>query len=274
MIKIKRPKAPPFLTDAGKAWYAENVAAREHYRNGNTEPFHFRQYNHADLKSELKKVFTKCAYCDSNYSAVYDGDVEHFRPKGKVKEKDPQTPGYYWLANDWNNLFLACMHCNQMRKHDPLSTGIGKKDQFPLREEAKRWHDPSMTFEEEEKQRLLINPCKEDPEKYFTYEEEGFILPVKNKRKVEMAEKSIEVYALQRPYLVEERKKRLIKLFKAILRVKTRLEELNELPDDTVRKSVFQEALEDLLVFTQKEEDYAGMSRFFVKAFLKENNLI
>ena len=33
-------------------------------------------------------------------------------------------PGYYWLAYDWSNLFLACQMCNQRHKRNlfPLAT--------------------------------------------------------------------------------------------------------------------------------------------------------
>ena len=94
----------------------ETARAIEHYNNNVEGTFEFKLYNDTKVKDELKKIFAKCAYCESSYGAVYDGDVEHFRPKGRIKEKDPATPGYYWLANNWDNLFLACQHCNQRRK--------------------------------------------------------------------------------------------------------------------------------------------------------------
>ena len=145
MILIQRPTAPAFLIDPESKWQKEIGAAIIHYEQDDAPAFKFENYNDRKLKDELEKVFMKCAYCDSSYGAVYDGDVEHFRPKGKVKEKDPQTPGYYWLANDWENLFLACQHCNQRRRHvlygeDELET-YGKLDQFPLKNETERMNN-------------------------------------------------------------------------------------------------------------------------------------
>src|SRR5690606_31270242 len=102
------PPAPPFMTEPGNKWVIETNQAINHYSSPTAISFKFDMFNDKAVKDELKKVFTKCAYCESNYGAVFDGDVEHFRPKGKVNEKNPQTPGYYWLSNEWNNLFLAC----------------------------------------------------------------------------------------------------------------------------------------------------------------------
>ncbi len=272
MIFIKRPKAPPFMTDSNDRWKTETGDAIAHYAAGNTESFEFKMYNDKAVKDELKKVFPKCAYCESSYGAVFDGDVEHFRPKGKVKEKNPQTPGYYWLANDWDNLFLACQHCNQRRKHilygEETLEGYGKLDQFPLKPETKRLKKHTDKPSKEEPARLLLNPCIDDPAKHFEYEDkEGVIVPL-----TPMGEKSVEVYVLKRPYLVQERKKRMILLFRQMERVKREMGRLDTYNSAT-QKNEFDKELEDLLAFTNPAAEYAGMSRFFVKKFLMENGI-
>jgi hypothetical protein len=274
MIQIKRPAEPAFLADPTGRWYNETENAKTHYKNGAVGSFEFKLYNDSMIKDELKKVFTKCAYCESSYGAVYDGDVEHFRPKGKVKEKTPQTPGYYWLANNWDNLFLACQQCNQKRKHilygDDKLIAYGKLDQFPLDNEDKRMIGPDASLDEEEKVRLLINPCKDDPSEHLAYEkEEAVIIPLTKKGK-----SSIEVYVLQRPILVQERKKQLLKLLKQMLRTKKLLVKLNNSPNNSGIKTEFEEELDNLMDYTKAEEVYAGMSRYFVKEFLKDNGLI
>ena len=273
MIFIKRPPIPAFLTIPNNKWQLETEEAIKHYSGDYTESFKFEMYNDSKLKEELKKVFVKCAYCESNYAAVYDGDVEHFRPKGRIKEKKPQIPGYYWLANDWDNLFLACQHCNQRRKHilygEDLLEGYGKLDQFPLSNEKKRITKHNKKLDDEESVRLLINPCKDDPSSHIAYEDkEAVIVPLSK-----MGEKSVEVYVLQRPYLVQERKKQMLLLFKQIDRVKRALKNLNE-NNNLEQKKVFEEELEELLYYTKLETPYAGMSRFFVKKFLHENNIL
>ncbi len=69
-----------------------------------------------------KWYFYKCAYCER----IYKMDVEHYRPKGEVrdlnnkvvyvKNKDGEKiehPGYYWLCYEWSNLLPSCISCNR-----------------------------------------------------------------------------------------------------------------------------------------------------------------
>lgn len=96
----------------------------------------------------------KCCYCERNRDKV-EVDVEHFRPKRAVTETREDTvmqyPGYYWLAYDWDNLFLSCKGCNQ----------TWKRNSFPLSNPANRtrWHNDVNTIENEEP--LLVNPSDE-----------------------------------------------------------------------------------------------------------------
>lgn len=60
----------------------------------------------------------KCAYCEKLAKA----DIEHYRPKGKVKE-DNNHNGYYWLCYEWTNLLPSCVKCNR---------DGGKHSKFPI----------------------------------------------------------------------------------------------------------------------------------------------
>lgn len=273
MIFIQRLPAPVFLSDVKRKWVKETLKAIAHYGEvGQLKVFKYDAYNDRLLKDELKKNFIKCAYCESFYAATSDGDVEHFRPKGKVSGKSPETPGYYWLSNDWDNLLLSCQHCNQGRLHQVVGFDTlqnqGKLDQFPLSDETKRVHHPSDSIEEENKVRLLLNPCWDNPDLHFKYDEtEGVIIPL-----TEMGSKSIEVYALQRKTLVEERKKVLLDLILQISRVKRALQRLDySISMDNQQE--FNIEFSILKQFTVKERPYAGMCRFFVREFLLKNNL-
>ena len=276
MIKIVRTPAPDFLVDQKGKWCMETARAIEHYNNNVEGTFEFKLYNDTKVKDELKKIFAKCAYCESSYGAVYDGDVEHFRPKGRIKEKDPATPGYYWLANNWDNLFLACQHCNQRRKHilygETTESGYGKLDQFPLTSETDRLKDHSnhdSFFRTEEKSRLLIDPCRDDPSIHFNYENtEAVIVPLTDKGKT-----SINVYVLQRPLLVKGRKIHMLKLFGQIKCVTRELERLNRDINDQIQKDIFTEEFDRLMEYADGKAMYAGMCRFFINRFLKDNNL-
>ncbi|WP_400078762.1 hypothetical protein [Winogradskyella sp. R77965] len=62
--------------------------------------------------------FNKCAYCEKLAKA----DIEHYRPKGKVKEDNTHN-GYYWLCYEWTNLLPSCVKCNR---------DGGKHSKFPI----------------------------------------------------------------------------------------------------------------------------------------------
>lgn len=272
MIAIKKTAAPAFLSDKTKKWHKETLAAINHYTTGKAGVFNYKTYNDPVLKAELKKIFPKCAYCESPYAAVSDGDVEHFRPKGQVSEKNPKSPGYYWLANDWDNLLISCQHCNQRRLHELFGAtkleSYGKLDQFPLSNETKRVTKEGKSLSEEEKVRLLLNPCKDKPETHFEYDiTEGVIQP-----KTAKGTASIKVYVLQRVQLVKERKMCLTLLLTQMDRVKRELARYNN-EKTANQKTIFDAELEFLMDFTKSEKPYAGMCRYFVKKFLKDNGL-
>jgi len=56
-----------------------------------------------------------CAFCGSALNYNDRGDVEHFRPKSKVRGSETHD-GYWWLAYDLRNLMLACRRCNSSLK--------------------------------------------------------------------------------------------------------------------------------------------------------------
>lgn len=131
-----------------------------------------------DLREALEELFyQKCAYCESDLRRV-EWEVEHFRPKGRVRERHDH-PGYYWLACEWKNLYPSCTFCNQHRKEKPRwgvpATGVkgGKADQFPLLDESTRAMD--HTDEIGREKRLLLDPCRDLPERHFCYDPDGQI---------------------------------------------------------------------------------------------------
>ena len=106
-------------------------------------------YKHPQVRMALERLFhDKCAYCEWQLTGGADWDIEHFRPKGRVAEREDH-PGYYWLAYTWWNLYPSCAHCNQKRKDkarwaDPVELpAAGKLDQFPLHDESTRVMSPT-----------------------------------------------------------------------------------------------------------------------------------
>jgi uncharacterized protein (TIGR02646 family) len=135
----------------------------------------------------------KCAFCESKLTHVAWGDVEHFRPKAGWRQAaaDPlTTPGYYWLAYEWENLSFCCQLCNQR----------GKRNRFPLADPGARATGPAAVANE---QPLFVDPYSEDPESHITFN--GALVHALDSRGSETREG----LDLDRPELVERRKERL-----------------------------------------------------------------
>jgi uncharacterized protein (TIGR02646 family) len=215
----------------------EAKVARDHYENDahyevkdgrrqltkRGKDFEFWVYAKDEVRTALTEEFRgKCAYCEYEIGIRTDFDIEHFRPKKAVNvtgQEELREPGYYWLAASWSNLMPSCQFCNQIRKHEIAgevgSVAIGKKNQFPLRDESKRITSPDADLADEEDYRLLINPSTDRPEEHMIFvtevtredeEELGMVKAVKNGAKAdEMGESSILVYALNTRLLVDRR---------------------------------------------------------------------
>lgn len=290
MIKIERKdiSIPEILTDDSKRGPKETARAKKYYtskRDPSTlKAFKFNVYAHIEVKSALIKLFKgKCAYCESLFLHVYSGDVEHFRPKGAIVNTENQKPGYYWLAAEWDNLLLSCRNCNQKLKHltfgETLKKTMGKMDQFPLSNEQKRVRSHKKSIVEEEKVRLLINPCKENPEEYFKYHTETGVVMAKpnTKNKKDIANKSIEVYVLQRVPLVQARERKSIEIKAQMQRIREALKNVSLHLDADSRaiKLFYDRILEKELTkindFLNLNAEYLGLARQMINEFMKEN---
>lgn len=109
----------------------------------------------------------KCCFCEKRVSSEGEGDIEHFRPKGEVRDIDnnviPHT-GYWWLSCDPRNFLFCCGTCNNL-----------KGNKLPLANEADRVaNEGTANFTSRGKYGNenpdLINPRFEDPEPFFTYD--------------------------------------------------------------------------------------------------------
>jgi len=240
----------------------------------------------------------KCAYCASKITSIYNGDIEHFRPKGGYGETNPiKKPGYYWLASDWNNLLFACPFCNQTNTHEIYDNNVireivqGKLNQFPLLTENYRlnydhgnifFSDPTnykIALELEETERLLLKPCTDtDIEKYFEYDEIGLITPSIGLDNFEesKAKTSIRVYALQRIGLVQSREEKVIQIKaqirraeEAMINLSSHIEDSNEII--TWFEGILRRELSILHQFKESNKEYAGLARFIIEKYF--NNL-
>ena len=98
MIHIDRERIDergrPIRPDA--AWFAKAQAKTEEAeRQAGQQEADRRTYADDRVKAALEELFYgKCAYCESDILAAFDWDVEHFRPKGRVAEREDH-PGFY-----------------------------------------------------------------------------------------------------------------------------------------------------------------------------------
>ena len=198
MIRITLPiHAPNILLTNGLAENTANIILYTTnsalYNSGKTK-FLFKNtlYGAMEVKNALRTAHNdKCCYCETIFSASSYGAVEHYRPKGAVKEgKKKKFPGYYWLAYDFTNLLYICERCN---------TNKGSK--FPLMDPSKRAnnHNDSIAGELP----YFLHPGFEDPAIHLKFINDA---PVALSPR---GSKMIEIMELDRLELVENRNKTL-----------------------------------------------------------------
>ena len=201
MIRVSKPAAGPFmLTDPSRPTRGPQLTAaliRRAEEGGTDFEFRSATYGAKSVKAALIAAqHGKCCFCESRVSSVAHGDVEHYRPKGGWDQEDGaglRTPGYYWLAYDWANLYFACQICNQSFK----------RIAFPLADPATRAVDHRADLSVEDP--LLLDPGAVDPEAFITWHGE---IPVPRGGDRRGAA-TIRIVGLDRPVLNEVRLERL-----------------------------------------------------------------
>ena len=250
MIRVEKPGAPKRL-ERGVNVTARNCreynANSANYQNGSTKfAFEREIYGHQSVRDLLKRCqHAKCCFCEGRFTAYAAGDVEHYRPKGAVRQDKASAvvrPGYYWLAYAWENLYWCCQTCNR----------ANKREFFPLMDPTNRAlsHNDDLAQEEP----LLIDPGgREDPRDHITYKEDRAV------GVTALGRTSIRVVGLNRLDLLEARLSRLseIKMLVEIVGVwensaPTKLEELaisarRELDKAIAPESVFSAMAADYL---------------------------
>lgn len=287
MIFIDRKKieAPVSLISKNSKGKIERKKAINYYSKGKTKRnFNFTAYKLPEVKEALIKLFNgKCAYCESFILHVYSGDVEHFRPKSQIKypkEDNIKTikPGYYWLAADWDNLFLACKNCNSPSTQllsDGYKKVVGKWDYFPLSDSSKHLKSHLSKFAKEESYRLLVNPCIDKPENLFQFDEmQGTIKPLSsNAFEILMAEKSIDIYGLDRMHLVHERKKVIIDCFVQIRRINDALEIFDNATSQRQKAKytiILQREVDLLKSYCHPKAPYSAVAKQIYRRYFKQ----
>ena len=168
------------------------------------------------------EIDCKCWYCESDGAAGFYFHIDHFRPKGRVKNKgykrDEYEPGYWWLAFNPDNYRIACQRCN---------TGAGKKDQFPLADGSVR----AIFFEGEKLEKaLLLDPINPKDPDLLIFSQDGNVSPIPNcfESEKKRVETSIEVYDLRNENKCEARRKIWIECINLITEARQYRERLKE----------------------------------------------
>lgn len=165
MIKIHKPGPPDVLRSKGanarRSHSVQFTSDPDAFRSGEkTFSFH-TVYKEDKVKGRLVEAqHHKCAFCESKVTHVAYGDVEHFRPKSGVRQSpgdDLMRPGYYWLAYEWENLFLACELCN--RRH--------KQNLFPLEDPSTRARSHHDDISDEDP--FFLHPSNDEPEQHIGF---------------------------------------------------------------------------------------------------------
>lgn len=250
MIRIYRPSTSPAVLvtegDLRRQVHESDVDAHRGTFDSGPASLKFDRAIYADTsvkESLVAMQHNKCAFCEAKPLHVSDGDVEHFRPKGGVRQSDDdplQQPGYYWLTYTWENLLFACERCN--RRH--------KKNLFPLIDPSRRSTSHRAPIANEAP--IFIDPSAEDPEQYITYREHVPVAIDGNIR----GERTIEALGLRRAYLNADREKHL-----ANLRILHAVVSLPEVPD-----SLRNESLALLKRYVASDGEYSLMTRLAVQA--------
>lgn len=161
MIRFRRPEEAPEILLTTGVGRRDSLARKLEADPDAKLSFDSSVYGDRSVKDALLCAqHGKCAFCEQRVFERKYVDVEHFRPKGEVRQSRESAPlerGYWWLAYEWTNLVLACEQCNT----DHKST------LFPLANPEQRARRPEDPLSAE--QPLFIDPSQEDPLEYLRF---------------------------------------------------------------------------------------------------------
>jgi len=210
-------------------WLARSAALTEGFRTA-------REYNEeSGIWSQIKVAYMdlqgfKCGFCERRLEKSRFGnvehDVEHFRPKAKVKKwpsdsertergidfgfplGDDEDKGYYLLAYELENYLISCKTCNTRLK----------ANYFPVSSARSVDRDRSRALDDEKPFLLYpIGARDTDPEKVITFRG---ILPIPAASRGHLrrrGEVTIRFFELDtREVLLEERAETILRLHLAM----------------------------------------------------------
>ena len=233
MIRIYRPEAVPSRLEVqGKVRTIKDCADYDAdpkaYQSGEKKFSIVKSiYGTPAIKRKLLEAqHKKCCYCETKFLASDHGAVEHFRPKGSVRQDRNsivEKPGYYWLGYIWSNLLVSCSQCNTSHKNVL----------FPLHNPRRRARNHNDTIEDEEP--MLVDPGSEDPRDHICFRGDAPVAPTPR------GEVTICVLGLERFDLTEARLKVAYQI-----RFAYRLRKMYEAMNDLEQRELDEDQQEDI----------------------------
>lgn len=170
MKLVHRPECPSFLLPYLALEDVERNYTREIARLKQSPLMPYSKLlgrnDYLHLVKLLRQLFeNKCCYCESQLGLSSEGEIEQFRPKGTVLDREGRHSHRYWyLSVDWRNLYLACPVCNR-----------NKSSRFPLKgESAPEGWGYDMVIDMEKP--LLLDPCLDDPDEHLSLAPDGKLI--------------------------------------------------------------------------------------------------
>ncbi len=208
MIRRVRPAAvPPSLEERREPALGElrrHDALRTVMKTQRRWPIDPSVIEGNDVVAALRDLFfDKCAYCESPVGRV-DRVASRHRPPDEAVQLDGTVSRdhYWWLAYDWENLYLICPTCrsNKGRLFPTNSSRVKPEDRGSI----------DLILE----QPLLVDPCAQDPSDDLGYQHDGTLLGLTPRGAT-----TIDVLGLNRPDLVDQRAAAAREVWAAIDRV-------------------------------------------------------
>jgi hypothetical protein len=221
-------------------------------------------------------VGNKCWYSEVPLEGG-DPNVDHFRPKGQVREVDDNfehtgevSPGYWWLAFESRNFRLAAVHANQRRVDE--STVGGKWDYFPVRgERAPAPTDWGLIAEDH----LALDPCSSSDVRLLWFDPDGnpcASLACRSQPDQERVRATIWLYHLDKEEILRKRANHLDELRKDLR--KADIEYQLWAPESTVpnlhAKNAFDIKVAEIRRKISDRADFAGAKRCAVRLAITE----
>ncbi|WP_422104863.1 AAA family ATPase [Winogradskyella sp.] len=237
MIKHNRGPEPPFFREdvilrakhSDDLFYEQEQNIRAQKRSHTQEENLITEHR---IETILRDEFNgKCAFCEQQVDRKNLYPLNHrLRPRRSAKNLNGEVAPdhYYWYTYEWKNLYLICNECNEH-----------KSTFFPVKSFRA---DSNIEIEQVDRveERLFIDPCTEDPEEHFYYEDDGSI-----QSRTRIGQVTIELFQLNRISLKNRRK---------VL----------------VKKLLSSNSITSISSMNLNEE-FIGLKRFFLRKKISEN---